>query len=67
MKKEQIEHWATIVSAVFRAEEAIKHDWLQKLRGAKHATPEERQKIADGYCRAIAMEILANVDEEKES
>lgn len=61
-----IEHWALIAKTVFAAEDAIKHDWLPKLRKAKDATPEERKKIADEYCRAIAKEILSHA-EEKES
>ena len=66
MTKEQIiDHWATsIIPCVFKAENAvkIKHpEWIERLH---NVTAETMQEMADGYCRAIAEEIISNVDEE---
>ena len=66
MTERMIEHWALIAKAVFAAEDAIYAEWLPKLRAMKEAPKEERDKIADEYCRAIAKEILSRA-EEKES
>lgn len=53
-----IEHWCDIVRAVFWAEDAIPEIWKERLREAKTAEPELRDKICDGYVRAIAKEII---------
>lgn len=66
MTEKLIDHWALIAKAVFVAEDAIYAEWLPKLRAMKEAPKEERDKIADEYCRAIAKEILSHA-EEKES
>lgn len=57
-EEQMIEHWCDIVRAVFRAEDAIPEIWNERLREAKTAEPELRDKICDGYVRAIAMEIV---------
>ena len=56
-----IEHWCDIVRAVFKAEDAIPEIWNERLREAKTAEPELRDKICDGYVRAIATEIVMQV------
>lgn len=62
-KEEQIEHWADIAAAVFRAEDAISKDWFPKLRAAKKDMPgDERRQLADDYLRAIATEIIEHSD-----
>lgn len=59
MNKEIIEHWKTIINAVFRAEDAIKGAWIERLNQTRNADNETKQKIADGYITAIAEEILS--------
>ena len=66
MTERMIEHWALIAKAVLVAEDAIGAEWFPKLRATTEAPKEERDKIADEYCRAIAKEILSHA-EEKES
>ena len=53
-----IEHWCDIVRAVFRAEDSLPEIWNERLRHAKTAEPEERDRICDLYVRSIAEEIL---------
>ena len=53
-----IEHWCDIVRAVFKAEDAMPEIWNERLREAKTAGPELRDKICEGYVRAIATEII---------
>lgn len=57
-EEQMIEHWCDIVRAVFMAEDAIPEIWNERLREAKTAEPELRDKICDGYVRAIATEIV---------
>ena len=59
-EEQMIEHWCDIVRAVFRAEDAIPEIWKERLREAKTAEPDLRDKICDGYVRAIATEIIEN-------
>lgn len=61
-RDEMIEHWANIASAVFKAEDAIKEEWLPKLQAAKNTSDVEKQQVADAYLRAIATEILDNTN-----
>jgi len=60
-RQETIERWATyIIPAVFRAEDAlkVKHpEWITKLQ---NVTNENMHETANGYCRAIAEEIVFN-------
>lgn len=65
-KEEMIEHWADIAAAVFKAEDAIKDEWLPKLQAAKNASKITKEQIADAYLRAIATEILDNANWEME-
>ena len=48
-REQQIAHWAPIVSAVFRAEDNIKAEWLPRLQEAKNAEnnipDEEKQAL----------------------
>lgn len=66
MNDKLIDRWALIASTVFAAEDAIYVEWLPKLRAMKEAPKEERDKIADEYCRAIAIEILSHAEKEEE-
>lgn len=65
MTERMIEHWALIAKTVLVAEDAISDEWFPKLRATKDAPKEERDKIADEYCRAIAKEILSHATEEE--
>lgn len=56
--EEKIAHLMAVVEAVFRAEENISAEWLPKLRTAKELPKEEREKVADEYLRAMAVELL---------
>ena len=55
-----IEHWANLAAAVFRAEDAIKDEWLPKLQATKNSSDIEKQQVADAYLIAIATEIIDN-------
>lgn len=55
-----IEHWANLAAAVFKAEDAIKDEWLPKLQATKNASDIEKQQVADAYLIAIATEIIDN-------
>lgn len=59
-KEEIISHWMLIASTIFRAEDEIKDVWFPKLRAAKTLPPDEKQKLADDYLRAIATEIITH-------
>ena len=61
-KEEMIEHWADIASAVFKAEDNIKDEWLPKLQASKNSSDIVKQQLADAYLRAIATEILDNTN-----
>ena len=56
-RKELIERWKTIASAIFKAEDEIKAEWFPRL---KQATKENAAEVADGYLEAIATEIIDN-------
>lgn len=56
-RKELIERWKTIASAVFRAEDEIKAEWFPRLKQAKK---ENAAEVADAYLEAIATEIIDN-------
>ena len=65
-KEEMIQHWADIAAAVFKAEDAIKDEWLPKLQASKNSSDIVKQQIADAYLRAIATEILEHTNWEME-
>lgn len=66
-RQEAINRWKDIVSTVFWAEEAIAKEWDAKLKAAPNMNKEEQQQFADGYCEAIAKEIVSrSTDEELE-
>lgn len=56
-RKELIERWKTIASAVFKAEDEIKAEWFPRL---EQATKENAAEVADAYLEAIAKEIIDN-------
>lgn len=64
MNEEKIAHLMGVVEAVFRAEENISKEWFPKLRAAKELPKEEREKVADEYLRAMAIELLKYEEEE---
>ena len=64
MNEEKIAHMMAVVEAVFRAEVVISDEWLPKLRAAKELPKEEREKVADEYLRAMAIELLKYEKEE---
>lgn len=57
-----IEHWANIAVAVFKAEDAIRKEWMPKLKAARGKGDAKIQQVADAYLRAIATEILDNTN-----
>lgn len=56
-RKELIERWKQIASAVFWAENNIIADWRPRLESA---TKENSKEVADAYLEAIAKEIIDN-------
>ena len=64
-RQEAINRWKGIVETVFWAEEAIAKDWDEKLRVAPSMSREEKRQFADGYCEAIATEILSRTSDEE--
>ena len=56
-RKELIERWKDIASAVFKAEDEIKAEWFPRLKQAKK---ENAADVADAYLEAIATEIIDN-------
>ena len=60
-----IDRWALIARTVFVAEDAISEDWTPRLRSAKDLPKDERARLADEYCRAIAIEILSHAEKEE--
>ena len=61
-----IEHWVDIATAVFKAEDAIKDEWLPKLQATKNASAIVKGQMADAYFRAIATEIIEHTNWEME-
>lgn len=61
-KEDMIIHWMDIAAAVFKAEDAIKDEWIPKLQATKNASKITKEQIADAYLRAIATEILDNTN-----
>ena len=65
MTREQaIERWKPIVRCVFAAANAINDEWYDKLRSAIKMPQEEKEKIVDEYCTAIAIEILSGTSDD---
>ncbi len=64
-RQESINRWKDIVSTVFWAEEAIAKEWDSKLKAAPKMSKEEQQKFADGYCEAIATQIVSRTTDEE--
>lgn len=56
-RKELIERWKTIASAVFKAGDEIKAEWFPRLKQTKK---ENAAEVADAYLTAIAEEIINN-------
>lgn len=65
-KEDMIIHWMDIAAAVFKAEDAIKDEWMPKLQSTKNASKITKEQIADAYLRAIATDILDNTNWEME-
>ena len=64
-RQEAINRWKDIVSTVFWAEEAIAKEWDAKLKAVPSMSKEEQKKFADGYCEAIAKEIVSQSTDEE--
>lgn len=60
-----IEHMAGVVGSVFRAEDAIRPQWEERLRQTKDADPETKEKTANAYLRAVAEEFLKGYSDEE--
>lgn len=54
----EVEHYADVVEAVFRAEEAVLPEWKERLLQAPTLNSADRLHLARDYTRAIAREIL---------
>lgn len=61
-REDMITHWADIAIAVFKAEDAIKDEWLPKLKATKYASEVTKEQMANAYVRAIATEIVDNTN-----
>lgn len=59
--EEDIEKMKHTVDIVFRAELAISNEWKPKLKDMLSLPEDERNKLADDYMRAIAIEILEHL------
>ena len=59
MNEELIEHWMILASAVFRAEDKLRPQWVPKLLAAADGGPELKEKTTQAYLRAIAEEIIS--------
>ena len=59
--QEDLEKMKDTVYIVFRAEDTIKGDWVEKLNETKDADSETKKRIADEYVTAIATEILEHL------
>lgn len=64
-KEEIINHVASVVFAVFQAEDVLRETWLPRLKAARGKSEEEREAIADSYVRAIAEELLSATPDEE--
>lgn len=66
-RQEAINRWKDIVSTVLWAEETIAKEWDAKLKAAPNMSKDEQLEFADGYCQAIATEIVSrSTDKELE-
>jgi hypothetical protein len=59
--QEDLDKMKDTVYVVFRAEDTIKGDWVEKLNETKDADSKTKNRIADEYVTAIATEILEHL------
>lgn len=59
--EEDIEKMKHTIDVVFRAEMAVSDEWKPKLKDMLSLPEDERNKLADEYMRAIAVEILEHL------
>ena len=64
-RQEAINRWKDIVETVFWAEEAIAKEWDARLKAAPSMSREEQRQFVDGYCEAIATEILSRTSDDE--
>ena len=64
-RQQAIERWKVIAQAVFWAEDAIYGAWAERLKTVNDLSREDRERIADEYCEAIATEIVNKVSDEQ--
>lgn len=62
MNREQIkQHWADVVNAVFRAEDAVKPTLKERAKAlGENPTQEQKDALARQYCLDIAEEMLTH-------
>lgn len=67
MNIEQIKnHWADVVNAVFRAEDAVKPALKERLAAlGNNPTKEQKETLARQYCLDIAEEMLTQWSDEE--
>ena len=67
MNREQIkQHWADIVNAVFKAEDAVKPTLKERLAAlGNNPTNEQKDALARQYCLDIAEELLKGWSDEE--
>lgn len=67
MNREQIkQHWAAVVSAVFRAEDAVQPILKERVKAlGENPTKEQKDALARQYCLDIAEEILKGWSDEE--
>lgn len=64
-KEEIINHVASVVLTVFRAEDALRETWLPRLKATRGKSEEETEAVAMSYVRAIAEEVLSATPDEE--
>ena len=64
-RQEAINRWKDIVLTVFLAEEYTAKKWDERLKAVPSMSKEEQKKFADGYCEAIAKEIVSQSTDEE--
>lgn len=64
-REEIIQHFMSVVAAVFRAEDVVRPQWEERLRTCRDADEDTKHRTADGYLRAVSEEILSTYSDEQ--
>lgn len=63
--EEIIQHVASVVSAVFHAEQKISSVWTERLQAVRQADEDTKYRTYNAYLRAVAEEIISSTPEEE--